>query len=71
LHRDEDKKMNDRRQENLPCGHKFTFYEPQGKNNLIRCCTCDWKELILERSVRKTDLTYKEFIEVKKDWGEA
>jgi len=57
------------RKETLPCGHKFTFYEPQGKNYLLKCTTCNWSMLIMDRPIRKTDPTHKEFVEKKDEFN--
>jgi len=57
-----------RKNENLPCGHQFSFYEltPDNKT-VIKCCTCGW-QMIKEDSPRNTDMTRCEFEEIKREW---
>ncbi len=54
------------RNSKLPCGHEFVYADMILGKNIIKCTTCDWHKDIGVREPRKTDLTYKQFVERKK-----
>ena len=64
--------MEERRSNGLPCGHRFVYIADILPDNriLLKCCSCSW-QMIREGAPRKTDMSHKEFAEMKKNWGEG
>ena len=57
----------ERRVGKLPCQHSFVYIDVLAKVNIIHCTTCNWFKEIKGRPIRKTDLSYQEFIERRQD----
>jgi hypothetical protein len=59
---------NERRSGELPCNHKFAYIDVMLGINIIHCCSCNWFKEIKGRPIRKTDMTHKEFTQLKEDF---